>query len=141
MGLITETNAQYYAGQQAFTKTTGFNVTWTGDTDLIIPSSTSNSNFSLTKNGTTLAYNTDYTALGNVITLKVALITSDVLVIQLNITSIWDNYGSYAYTSLTDIVNNFMIAYVGLDKIIPRASRSDVIFHAKRGLQELVMTL
>jgi len=136
MGLITETNAQYYAGQQAFTKTTGFNVTWTGDTDLIIPSSTSNSNFSLTKNGTTLSYNTDYTALGNVITLKVALITSDVLVIQLNITSIWDNYGSYAYTSLTDIVNNFMVAYVGLDKIIPRASRSDVIFHAKRGLQE-----
>ena len=29
-----------------------------------------------------------------------------------------------------------MVAYVGLDKIIPRASRSDVIFHAKRGLQE-----
>jgi hypothetical protein len=29
-----------------------------------------------------------------------------------------------------------MVAYVGLDKIIPRAKRSDVIFHAKRGLQE-----
>ena len=50
--------------------------------------------------------------------------------------SIWDNYGSYAYVTLTDIVNNFMVAYVGLDKLIPRVKRSDVIFHAKRGLQE-----
>ena len=29
-----------------------------------------------------------------------------------------------------------MVAYVGMDKLIPRAKRSDVIFHAKRGLQE-----
>ena len=29
-----------------------------------------------------------------------------------------------------------MVSYVGKDKIIPRVKRSDVLFHAKRGLQE-----
>ena len=29
-----------------------------------------------------------------------------------------------------------MVGYVGSDKIIPRVKRTDVIFHAKRGLQE-----
>ena len=37
---------------------------------------------------------------------------------------------------LKDIINNFMVAYVGQDKLIPNVRRSDVIFHAKRGLQE-----
>lgn len=46
------------------------------------------------------------------------------------------NYGSYQYTSLEDVVNNFMVAYVGQDKIIPSIKRTDVMFHAKRGLQE-----
>ena len=49
---------------------------------------------------------------------------------------IQQNYGSYEYVSLKDIVNNFIVAYVGMDKLIPRVKRSDVIFHAKRGLQE-----
>ncbi len=139
MGLITETNAQYYAGQQVFTNVTGTTFTWTGDTDLVITSASANTNFSVLKNNTKLNYGVgaaEYTASDNVITLGTALIASDTLVIQLNITSIWDNYGSYAYTSLKDIVNNFMVAYVGMDKLIPRAKRSDVIFHAKRGLQE-----
>jgi len=47
------------------------------------------------------------------------------------------NKGSYQYTSINDIVNNFIIAYVGEEKVINRISRTDVIFHAKRGLQEL----
>jgi|TARA_R100000081_G_C4815041_1_gene174271 hypothetical protein len=46
------------------------------------------------------------------------------------------NYGDYQYISIFDVVNNFMMAYVGGDKIIPKAKRSDVVFHAKRGLQE-----
>ena len=48
----------------------------------------------------------------------------------------WDNYGGYEYVSLNDIVNNFMIAYVGEEKIISHVKRTDVIFHARRGLQE-----
>lgn len=139
MGLITETNAQYYSGQQTFTGVTGTSFTWTGDTELIITTASTNTNFSVLKNGTELDYGaaaSEYTASGNVITLGTALITSDVLVIQLSESSIWENYGSYAYVSLTDIVNNFMVAYVGMDKLIPRCKRTDVIFHAKRGLQE-----
>ena len=46
------------------------------------------------------------------------------------------NYGDYQYTSIFDLVNNFMIGYVGEDKIISHAKRSDVLFYAKRGLQE-----
>ena len=46
------------------------------------------------------------------------------------------NYGSYAYTSLNDVINNFMVAYVGKDKLIPAVKRTDVIFHAKRSMQE-----
>jgi hypothetical protein len=134
MGLINETNAQYYAGQQAFTNSTSLGpYTWTGDTLL---ATSPKPNFKVLKNGTELTLTIDYNIDGNSITLVAAPITTDVIVIQLLEQSIWDNYGSYAYTSLIDIVNNFMVAYVGLDKIIPRAKRSDVIFHAKRGLQE-----
>lgn len=46
------------------------------------------------------------------------------------------NYGSYAYITLNDVINNFMVAYVGKDKLIPSVKRTDVIFHAKRSLQE-----
>ena len=46
------------------------------------------------------------------------------------------NYGSYAYVTLEDIVNNFIVGYVGEQKLIPNIRRSDIIFHAKRGLQE-----
>ena len=134
MGLINETNAQYYSGQQAFTNSTSLGpYTWTGDTLL---ATSPRPNFKVLKNGTELALTIDYNIDGNSIALVVAPILTDIIVIQLLEESIWDNYGSYAYTSLIDIVNNFMVAYVGLDKIIPRAKRSDVIFHAKRGLQE-----
>lgn len=46
------------------------------------------------------------------------------------------NHGSYRYVSLEDIVNNFMVAYVGDGKLLSTAKRTDVIFHAKRGMQE-----
>ena len=44
--------------------------------------------------------------------------------------------GNYRYISLSNIVTNFMISYVGQDKIIPKIKRADVLFHAKRGIQE-----
>jgi hypothetical protein len=47
-----------------------------------------------------------------------------------------NNYGSYSYITLNDAINNFMVAYVGKDKLIPSVKRTDVIFHAKRSLQE-----
>jgi len=45
--------------------------------------------------------------------------------------------GSYQFVSLKDIINQFMFVYVGEDKIIPKASRTDVAFHAQRGLAEM----
>jgi len=51
-------------------------------------------------------------------------------------TIVEENYGSYAYITLEDIINNFMIAYVGAGKLVSDVKRTDVIFHAKRGMQE-----
>ncbi len=48
-----------------------------------------------------------------------------------------ERHGKYQYVSMDDIINNFLFSYVGQDKIIPRANRSDVAFHAQRGLAEL----
>ncbi|ANS05169.1 hypothetical protein [uncultured Mediterranean phage] len=46
-------------------------------------------------------------------------------------------YGNYQFTSLENIINQFIIAYVGQDKLINRINKSDVSFHAQRALQEL----
>jgi len=46
------------------------------------------------------------------------------------------SFGGYRYTSIKNIVDNFMVAYVGDGKLIDHVAKSDVIFHAKRGLQE-----
>ena len=48
-----------------------------------------------------------------------------------------NNYGSYQFTSLHDIINQFLVVYVGEGKIISKASKTDVSFHAMRALQEL----
>ena len=46
-------------------------------------------------------------------------------------------FGDYQFISIADIINNFMVAYVGEDKIISKIKRTDVQFHAMRGIQEL----
>ena len=48
-----------------------------------------------------------------------------------------NDYGNYQFTSLEDIINQFMVVYVGDNKMIPSASRIDVAFHAQRALAEL----
>jgi len=140
MGLITETNAQYYSGQQVFNHT-GANVntlTCNFNTQLIgTVANISNINFIVTKNGGLLVETTDFSVSNySVITFVAAVAAGDQIIVTLNQPAINNNYGSYEYISLTDVVNNFIVAYVGMDKLIPRAKRSDVIFHAKRGLQE-----
>tara|TARA_R110000824_G_scaffold14979_2_gene63318 strand:+ start:627 stop:2117 length:1491 start_codon:yes stop_codon:yes gene_type:complete len=47
------------------------------------------------------------------------------------------DHGNYQFTSLEDIINQFMVVYVGDQKIISKASRIDIAFHAQRALQEL----
>lgn len=46
-------------------------------------------------------------------------------------------WGEEQYVKMSDIINNFRLFYVGDNKIINDVSRSDIIFHAKRGLQEI----
>ena len=48
-----------------------------------------------------------------------------------------NDLGNYQFVSLKDIMNQFMVAYVGENKIIPKIKKADVLFHAQRALQEL----
>tara|TARA_R110002020_G_scaffold155114_1_gene335946 strand:+ start:380 stop:1300 length:921 start_codon:yes stop_codon:yes gene_type:complete len=47
------------------------------------------------------------------------------------------NWGSYQYVSLKDIVNNFLLMYAGNDKLVSNVSKHVILFHAKRGIQEI----
>ena len=47
-----------------------------------------------------------------------------------------NDFGYYQFVSLKDIINQFMLIYVGEDKIISKARRLDVSFHAQRALAE-----
>ena len=48
-----------------------------------------------------------------------------------------NNNGDYQYVSLSDIVNNFMLMYVGNDKLVNNVDIYNIRFHAKRAIQEL----
>ena len=43
---------------------------------------------------------------------------------------------SNGFISLNDIINNFIISYTGPGKLIPDSKRTEVVFHARRCLQE-----
>jgi len=45
--------------------------------------------------------------------------------------------GGYQFVSLNNIIDQFMFAYVGEEKIIGKIRRADVAFHAQRALAEL----
>ena len=128
MGLLTETNAQYYSGQQAFIGD-GVNkvFTCTFNTEL------TSTNFTVKVNN---AAPGAFSFSGNVITFTVAPANLATVLVELNKAAIENNYGSYEYISLNDVINNFMVAYIGAGKLIPSVKRTDIMFHAKRGLQE-----
>ena len=164
MALLTETNEQYYGGQQAFTVITAGAqfITWTADTPLVNTTGTTDTNFRVTVNGVAQPLRTNSSAAGyqfisstqiilnaNVLPITTpanpatgaaaigtAVVAGDVVVTELIDSAKWNNYGGYAYVTIEDIVNNFLVAYVGDGKLIPNVKRTDVIFHAKRGLQE-----
>ena len=72
----------------------------------------------------------------NIITIPQSLAVNTYIKIELTEAARENNFGSYEYTRLVDVIDNFLIAYVGAGKLIPSVKRSDVVFHAKRGLQE-----
>ena len=160
-GLITENNQQYYAGVQKYLSAAGAGqaFTTTFDTDLVFGSydplqpNYALNNFKLyTANAgvpTYTEYTSAYTVVGNTITFTGNLGANTSVVVQLKIlnggeygnrdaygNTVEENYGSYAYIKLNDIINNFIVAYVGAGKLIPSAKRTDIIFHAKRAMQE-----
>ena len=165
-GLITETNRQYYEGTQGFigdgvklTFLTAFN------TDLVYGSYDPNdidyalNNYKLYSSSTGLPGSfteviANYSVIDNAIVFTAgnAPANGEYVVVQLKIldggnygttpaemaygNTTEQNYGSYSYLSLNDVVNNFMVGYVGTGKLIGSVKRTDVIFHAKRSMQE-----
>ena len=159
-GLITETNEQYYAGAQRFVSDGTGVITVTFNTDLILgdfnPAGLNYTlnNFKLYTSptglpGTYTEYILAYTLVDNVITFGAAPTAGVYIAVQLKTLdggsfgledatgdTVEQNYGSYGYTSLNDIITGFIAIYVGEHKLISDVKRTDVIFHAKRGLQE-----
>jgi len=164
MSLLKENNRQYYEGAQGF-QGDGSNksFTTTFNTDLVFgAASNTNVNYALNNfkiytsanaiPGTWSEVISGYTVNSNTITFDIAPADLLYIVVQLktldggNYASTFQekaygdivekNYGSYSYISLDDVVNNFLVAYVGDGKLIPSVKRTDVVFHVKRGLQE-----
>ena len=161
MGLITETNQQYYQGAQQFIAdgASGSFLT-TFDTNLILGSFDPTdvdyalNNFKLFTSATGLPgsfveYITTYTLVNNAIVIAPVPTIGTYFVVQLKSldggnygngdafgTAVEDNYGSYEYIKLSDAIDNFMVGYVGDGKLIQNAKKSDVLFFAKRSLQE-----
>ena len=161
-GLITETNRQYYEGAKsiiAIANQTVFDFSGF-DTDLIWETSNvDNDNYELnnfkfyrsTNNGEDFSeyFGISSVSSSGIITITDIPVAGVIFLVQLKRleggkygennafgTIVEENYGSYAYTTLEDIINNFIIAYVGSGKLISDVKRTDVIFHAKRGMQE-----
>jgi len=107
--------------------------------------------------GTWSEYVLQYSVVNNTITFNAAPANNLFIIVQLKILdggqyastiqeeaigdAVEENYGGYQYVKLNDIVNNYMVGYVGDGKIIQTAKKSDVLFFAKRSLQELVTIL
>jgi hypothetical protein len=161
MGLITENNQQYYAGSQKFLSTAGAGqaFTTTFDTNLVFGSNDplqvnyALNNFKLYTAAAGVLVYTEYilpfTVANNIITITGTLAANTSVVVQLKSLdggnygnrdafgqAVEDNYDSYSYIKLSEVINNFQVAYIGTGKLIPSCKRTDVIFHAKRGLQE-----
>ena len=151
MGLITETNEEYYAGEKVF-------LVANGDTQTSFPT-TFNTELKTAVAGVNNAnfkfeYSTDvgvtWLPVASAITLTTTITRHDTISytggftastdtlfrITLVQTAVWNNYGGYSYLTLKDIVDNFMVGYVGHGKLLSSVKRNDVLFYAKRGLQE-----
>jgi len=160
-----ETNQQYYQGAQPFVVTAAAGQTafvTTFDTDLIFGSSDpTDVNYALNNfkvytstsglPGSFTEYTSTYTVSNNTINFSSGspIPQNSYVVVQLKTLSggnygaqdafgqtVEENYGGYEYITLNDAIDNFMVGYVGDGKILQRADKSDVLFFAKRSLQE-----
>ena len=165
MSKITETNAQYYQGAQGFREDGVFNGEYptTFDVNLEFYSSDpadenyERNNFKVYTSSTgmpgtyvELTGVGAFTAVNNVVIFNPGTpALGTFVVVQLKKLdggkygnndaygeTVENNYGGYEYIKLNDIVNNFMVGYVGDGKVIQTCKKSDVVFFAKRSLQE-----
>jgi hypothetical protein len=148
MGLINVTQQAYYSQAQQFTST-GVTDTYTINTNYFptLPAVGSIAIFIGGKeiNTGNYSYNSSTGVIqfiGNANNNDVITFTNSEyrpninLIIIVKETAKAERFGGYRYISLNDIVNNFIVAYVGEGKLIPSVKRTDVVFHAKRGIQE-----
>jgi len=164
MGQITETNQQYYQGVQGFRGTgNALTITTTFNTDLVYGSwnpavaEYALNNFKIYTSttgfpGSWTEYVLQYSVTGNAITFAANPANNLYIVVQLKTLdggqyantpaeealgdAVEENYGSYQYIKLGDVIDNYMVGYVGDGKVIQTAKKSDVLFFAKRSLQE-----
>tara|TARA_R110001592_G_scaffold310925_2_gene585621 strand:+ start:102 stop:1253 length:1152 start_codon:yes stop_codon:yes gene_type:complete len=140
--LGTTTAEQYYNVSQSFTTTAAqaSGGVSQGIYDLTVtrlPSA--ETDFLIYLNGTEINRSTySYIATGvnaGRVTIDVSaqpLAVSDAIVIEF----IDRSLGDYRFVSLVNIVNNFMYGYTGNGKVLNNVSKTDVLFHARRGVQE-----
>ena len=162
MSLIKETNRQYYEGAKSVVavngqfsyKFSGFNtplVWYSSDVDNELYELNNFKFYKSTDNGISFEeqYNIVQVTDGYTISVDSPGVNDWIYLVQLKRleggkygdndafgTVVEENYGSYAYIKLDELINNFIVAYVGDDKLVITAKRTDIIFHAKRGLQE-----
>ena len=141
MGLITQTHQSYYNKSQgfigdgstgAFTLTTAAFSTIPSSVVVFVDGKEINTN--------------NYTYSSPTVTFTGNVSNADVLgsngtpiagkIIEVKPTGSLNKFGDYRYVSLNDAINNYMVAFVGNGKLIPSVKKSDVLFHAKRGIQE-----
>lgn len=152
MGLIQESNSQYYSGQKVLDNAASTNTDFTFpnyNTELVSAFDAAGARISSASNfkifhglGTPLVFTPidedkvsvkDPTA--GTVTINGGL-TNGIVMCQLQPFAISDNYGGYSWISLNDLIDNFVFGYIGQDKILTHVNRNDIIFQAKRCLQE-----
>ena len=156
---LKENNAQYYSGQEikASNGTTeysfpNFNTTLVSAYDIAGTQIASASNFKLYDLATATTPPVDIGQPGanqiapaniavtnttnNTVHLSGA-IAGGFLCILIQEPALGDNYGSYSLLSLNDIINNFIVAFTGEDQILNNVKRNNILFHARRAMQEL----
>jgi hypothetical protein len=141
MGLITQTNQSYYNKSQGFIGT-GSALTFTLTTAAFqtIPSSVvvfvggkeiNTNNYSYSSPTVTFSGNVNNS---DVLASNGAPLANKIIEIKQQGTL--NRFGDYRYISLEDAINNYMVAFVGDGKLISNVKKADVVFHAKRGIQE-----
>ena len=129
MSLFTGTQRQYYDNSQQRTASAN----QTAFTFNFSPAPASASDFDIFVNGSEVSAST-YSYNNNVVTFSSGRAAGDIVVLKQK--GLSEELGNYQYIKIDDIVNNFIINYVGEDKLIPKVKRTDIAFHVQRGMQE-----